>query len=78
MKPLFNVVDFGMAKQSGPSQHLKTICGTPQYFAPEVAQSAIGTSSNIGYTVAADIWSVGVILYVLLRLVFNLLLFYMY
>lgn len=30
------ITDFGLAKKSDESNKLKTFCGTPQYFAPEV------------------------------------------
>lgn len=30
------ITDFGMAKQTDDSLKMKTYCGTPQYFAPEV------------------------------------------
>ena len=39
--------------------------GTPQYLAPEVIQQARASKMD-GYTQAVDIWSLGVILYILL------------
>jgi len=52
------LADFGLSKlYSG--QALQTACGTPFYVAPDVL---LGT----GYGPAVDMWSVGVLLYVLL------------
>lgn len=53
------ITDFGLAKIANGSFVLKTACGTPNYVAPEVLL-------NEGYTSAVDMWSVGVILYILL------------
>lgn len=51
------VADFGLSKESG--QAMLTICGTPGYVAPEII---LGKP----YNSAIDIWSVGVIAYILL------------
>lgn len=67
------LTDFGLAKQIKDNARLKTYCGTPQYFAPEVykahAQQAQGPAQGVvdSYTLAADMWSIGVLLFVLLR-----------
>jgi serine/threonine protein kinase len=53
------VADFGLAKIVSDSQVMVTTCGTPGYVAPEVLQ-------NKGYDAQVDVWSIGVILYILL------------
>lgn len=53
------ITDFGLAKIASNELLLKTACGTPNYVAPEVLL-------NEGYDAAVDMWSVGVILYILL------------
>ena len=62
------LLDFGLAKSTEDSGGLKTYCGTPQYFAPEVMdRQNIFAAGDSTYSLSADMWSVGVILYVLLR-----------
>eukprot|EP01119_Soliformovum_irregulare_P004063 TRINITY_DN15075_c0_g1_i1.p1 TRINITY_DN15075_c0_g1~~TRINITY_DN15075_c0_g1_i1.p1 ORF type:complete len:336 (-),score=98.64 TRINITY_DN15075_c0_g1_i1:48-1055(-) len=53
------IADFGLSK-SFEGDALVTSCGTPEYVAPEVI------TADGEYTVAVDMWSVGVITYVLL------------
>ncbi len=55
------VGDFGLAtKVTFDGEKKRTICGTPNYIAPEVLSSWIGHSYEV------DVWSIGVIIYTLL------------
>jgi polo-like kinase 1 len=57
--------DFGLAAQVAfEGERKKTVCGTPNYLAPEVLfdNSAIGG----GHSYEVDCWSIGVILYTML------------
>lgn len=56
------IADFGLAKKYGQAA-LSTICGTPQYVAPEVIK---GGSTPYTYGKECDLWSCGVILFILL------------
>ena len=74
------LADFGIATIVGSdaAQGAMTYCGTPHYFAPEVhrrqpkkkSRPALGggaaAPSPVGYGKAADMWSIGVIVYVML------------
>mmetsp|Transcript_18708 Transcript_18708/g.40335 ORF Transcript_18708/g.40335 Transcript_18708/m.40335 type:complete len:327 (-) Transcript_18708:152-1132(-) len=54
------IADFGLARVVSGGDMMKTACGTPGYVAPEILK-------NQGYdSGAVDVWSVGVILYILL------------
>lgn len=53
------IADFGFAKVVKSPKSLKTQCGTPGYVAPEIL-------TGTPYDESADMWSVGVILYILL------------
>jgi len=59
-EPQIKVADFGLARLISDKDMMKTACGTPGYVAPEVLK-------NKGYdSGAVDLWSAGVILYILL------------
>lgn len=58
--------DFGLAKREGETSSLKTFCGTPGYFAPEVLQRQNTIKGKGSYSLEADCWSLGIIMYVLL------------
>jgi calcium/calmodulin-dependent protein kinase I len=53
------LADFGLAQIVSPSNRLHTACGTPGYVAPEILKGR-------NYDQSVDIWSLGVILYILL------------
>jgi serine/threonine protein kinase len=55
------LVDFGFAKKVTRLNCLKTLCGTPQYVAPEII-----SNKGQGYDFKCDIWSLGVLTYLLL------------
>eukprot|EP00980_Cylindrotheca_fusiformis_P018291 scaffold5966_cov118-Cylindrotheca_fusiformis.AAC.16 len=59
------LADFGLAKIV-KGDNLKTFCGTPQYFAPEVLRRRNTVTGQGRYGKPADMWSLGVILYILL------------
>ncbi|CAL8115292.1 unnamed protein product [Orchesella dallaii] len=53
------IIDFGLARCYDPSKKLQVLFGTPEFVAPEVVNF-----EDISY--ATDMWSIGVITYVLL------------
>lgn len=53
------IADFGFAKKVKSPDSLTTQCGTPGYVAPEILE---GTPYDVG----VDMWSLGVITYILL------------
>lgn len=53
------IADFGLASFIKEGELLKLRCGSPGYVAPELLE-------DVGYDKAADVFSIGVILYVLL------------
>ena len=57
------IADFGLSKFFSPETVLSTMCGSPQYVAPEVLGVGDGGKE---YSPAVDMWSVGVILFILL------------
>ena len=59
------LTDFGLAKRAN-QEGLKTFCGTPQYFAPEVLMRKTTVKGQGTYGRSADMWSIGVILFILL------------
>jgi len=54
--------DFGLAaKLTSKAECRRTICGTPNYIAPEVLNSKL-----CGHSFEADIWSIGIIMYTMI------------
>ena len=62
--PLIKISDMGLSKLVDHTTFLQTFCGTLQYLAPEVLISRIRGDGSYGFEV--DMWSLGVILYILL------------
>lgn len=63
------IADFGLARKNRISKDCRTFCGTPFYFAPEVITTFRDIEDgkiDAGYGKQADMWSLGVILYILL------------
>ncbi len=60
---LSQITNFGLSKLVDENNEttLKTYCGTPMYLAPEVVED-----KKSQYTSSVDVWSLGVILFVLL------------
>jgi len=54
-----SITDFGLSKIVGQQTMMMTACGTPSYVAPEVLHAT-------GYGEGVDMWSIGVITYILL------------
>ena len=57
------LADFGLAYLLKRDELMHSSCGTPGYVAPEILKSGRG---GAGYGKEVDMWSVGVILYILL------------
>ncbi|XP_072916017.1 death-associated protein kinase 2-like [Hemitrygon akajei] len=58
-RPHIKVIDFGLAQKVQPGAEIRSLGGTPQYIAPEVVNfEPLGPP--------ADMWSIGVITYILL------------
>lgn len=53
------IADFGLSKDFTMASAMTTCCGSPSYVAPEVLTQGV-------YNDVCDVWSIGVILYVLL------------
>jgi len=59
--------DVGLATMLDKMSLMTTLCGTPQYLAPEIIKIGLKESNNMeGYDKAVDMWSLGVILYIIL------------
>jgi len=59
--PVIKITDMGLSKLVDLGSILKTMCGTPQYIAPEI----ITGHEKEAYSLKVDCWSLGVILYII-------------
>eukprot|EP00529_Nitzschia_sp_RCC80_P007607 CAMPEP_0113505380 /NCGR_PEP_ID=MMETSP0014_2-20120614/35280_1 /TAXON_ID=2857 /ORGANISM="Nitzschia sp." /LENGTH=1388 /DNA_ID=CAMNT_0000400677 /DNA_START=238 /DNA_END=4401 /DNA_ORIENTATION=- /assembly_acc=CAM_ASM_000159 len=50
------ITDFGFTKRIRRTEKTYTMCGTPNYLAPEIVR-------NIGHSFSADNWSLGILIY---------------
>lgn len=53
------IIDFGLSNLYNPIAHLSTFCGSLYFAAPELLNAKVYTGPEV------DIWSFGVVLYVL-------------
>ena len=67
------LIDFGYAALHKPGERLRGLSGTPDYVAPEVLswyegddQAGDGGGGGVEYDASCDMWSIGVILFILL------------
>jgi len=58
--PTIKLIDFGLSRLLGPNDKCTIPCGTLGYVAPEVL-------TTDGYSFQVDVWSIGVVLYLMLR-----------
>jgi calcium/calmodulin-dependent protein kinase I len=56
---IIKVSDFGLARTIQEEEFAQTTCGTPGYVAPEILE-------QLPYNKSCDLWSIGVVLYILL------------
>lgn len=56
---ILKIADFGLSKVITPNLNKMSICGTSSYMAPELLEGKM-------YDYAADMWSIGVILFILI------------
>ena len=61
-KTTIKIADFGLSKVFSASTTLSTVCGSPLYMAPEL----LTVEQQGDYSPAVDVWSVGVVLFILL------------
>ncbi|KAI9804540.1 MAG: hypothetical protein M1825_001439 [Sarcosagium campestre] len=57
------LVDFGFAKKLPDSAATYTLCGTPEYLAPESSQNLTGAVIKPGHGTSVDWWAFGVLLF---------------
>ena len=59
------LADFGTAVRLPGRRRAHSYTGSPQYMAPEVCATLNGLDCGVGYDQKCDMWSCGVVLYIL-------------
>jgi serine/threonine protein kinase len=65
---IVKLADFGLARSFQEDQYFNTLCGSPLYMAPEIVLPLTNKDNKLKkpdkiYTIKADLWSIGIILY---------------
>ena len=60
------ITDFGLSKENASGEELHSLCGTPEYLAPEIILKKVGSWGQRewqAYGMAVDWWSLGTLIY---------------
>lgn len=57
------IADFGTSKMKKENEMIRTLVGTPLFASPEILEMFVGDDQS--YTEKSDIWSLGLILYLM-------------
>ena len=60
------IIDFGLTADLSGGRKMYNACGTPLYWAPEVVACRFSDGGQSSFGMPADVWAIGVMLYVFL------------